>query len=761
MRLFCLPHAGGTSRVFKPWPEFLGEDVELVALDVAGRGTRTGEEGPRSFADAADDLARIVAERCVGDDYALYGHSMGALLAYETAHRLAERGCPAPALLFAAACRPPGYRRPGPMLHSFPDAAFLGALAAFGGLPVEILHDRELTEFYAGLVRDDYRLYEQHAAVVTPRPLACPVSVVLGTEDPIAPVAAAEGWRAVSGGPLALLALEGAGHFFDDRIEEIGAFVATSLDTLRAPQGRTPAAEPLGRERRRPVHTPSRAARTPDDRGEDPVTGAEQEAEAAAELLGRLRLADVRMSVTAAGLGYDAPAGVLDDALLGQMARHKAALTALVAEGGPVEASGPMAWGQRRSFGRLEATTEPASFTIAMALSITGALDVPALQRALTLLTARHAGLRTRLVRRGGHLVQEVLPTARIPLPITDLTGVSPEDRDAAVDAWRREGARVPFPLGEGPLLRAALAEIGPEDWDLLVLVQHTVSDAWSNSTMLRDLDELYRGGLPEPTRADLLGFARWESEHYRGPRLDALRAWWTDLLADAPLTYALPSDRPRPVQLSGRGGLHEFLVPARLADQVRAFADTAGATEFAVLFAAFLEWLGGLTGQADLTVPVNFANRPRSEYEEVVGFFVDNVAVRIALDDAEPFAALVRRAGAALFENVDRFVPFGLLGEMLREAGKDGLGVFPQVPFVVLNTPPMQPALGDLDVALTLVPTGGAKMEFSFILEPEDGGWHGFVPYQSDMFDAATLAGWCAGYGELLERRTAGVTER
>ncbi|MBF9070151.1 condensation domain-containing protein [Streptacidiphilus fuscans] len=485
------------------------------------------------------------------------------------------------------------------------------------------------------------------------------------------------------------------------------------------------------------------------------MTRAQQEHEAV-ELLGRLRLADVRMSVTAAGLGYDAPAGVVDDALLAEMARHKAALTALVAEGGPVEASGPVAWGQRRSIGRLEATSEPASFNIAMALSITGDLDVPALRRALTLLTARHAGLRTRLARHGGHLVQEVLATDRIPLPITDLTGVAPEERDAAVDAWRREGARVPFPLGEGPLLRAALAEIGPRDWDLLILVQHTVSDAWSNSTMLRDLNELYRGGVLYPPQADLLGFARWESERYQGPRLSALRAWWTDLLADAPLTLPLPADRPRPPQLSGRGGLHEFLVPAWLADQVRAFADTAGATEFAVLFAAFLEWLGDLTGQDDLTVPVNYANRPRSEYEDVVGFFVDNVAVRIELDDAEPFEALVRRVGAALFENVDRFVPFGMLTEMLREAGNEGVAVFPQVPFVVLNTPPMDPALGDLDVTLTLVPTGGAKMEFSFILEPEDGGWHGFIPYQSDMFDAGTLADWCAGYVDLLERRTA-----
>jgi surfactin synthase thioesterase subunit len=759
MRLFLLPYAGGTSRVFKPWPEFLGPDLELVALDIAGRGTRLNEPAPESFAAAAEELARIVAERSVGDDFALYGHSMGALLAYEIANHLAERGSLSPVMLFAAASRPPGYRRPGPMLHTFPDAAFLGALAAFGGVPVEILRDRELIEFYARLVRDDYRLYEEHTAVVTPRPLECPISVILGTEDPIAPAAAADDWRKATAKPLSVLTLEGAGHFFDDRLEEVGKHVAATLASLRRP---TPAARPEAVDLDAPVGVADEApaARMGEHRAGALTEFAESRE--AVDLLGRLRLADVRMSVTAAGLGYDAPEGVVDEALLEQMAEHKTALTAMVADRGPVEASGPVAWGQRRSVGHLETTAEPASFNIAMSLSIAGALDVPALRRALTLLAARHAGLRTRLVRYGEHLVQEVLPVSRIPLPVTDLTAMAPDERDAAVDLWRREGARVPFALGEKQLFRAALAEVGPEAWELLMVVQHTVSDAWSNATMLRDLAELYRGGteLP-PVRADMLEFARWERERYRGPGLDELRAWWVDRLADAPLTYRLPADRPRPPVLSGRGAVHEFAVPAPLADAVRSLADEVGATEFAVLFAAFLQWLCALTGQHDLTVPANYANRPRREFEDVVGFFVDNVATRIVLEDAEPFENLVRRVGAALFESVDRFVPFGMLIEMLQDAGANGIGVFPQVPFVVLNTPPMQAALGDLDVTFSLVPTGGAKAEFSFILEPGEGGWHGFVPYQTDMFDASTMAEWCSGYVELLQRRTAGEAGR
>ncbi|MEY9846726.1 surfactin synthase thioesterase subunit [Streptacidiphilus sp. BW17] len=721
MRLFCLPHAGGTSRVFKSWPQFLGgqilgEDVELVPLDVAGRGTRLREKGPESFAAAADDLARIVAERCVGDDYALYGHSMGALLAYEVAHRLAERGCQSPVLLFAAACRPPGYRRPGPMLHSFPDAAFLGALAAFGGLPVEILHDRELTEFYAGLVRDDYRLYEEHAAVVAPRRLACPISVILGTEDPIAPAAAAaDGWRAAAGGPLDVLALDGAGHFFDDRIKEIGEFVARSLDAFRAPAVRPEAAE----------------------------------------LLGRLRLADVRLTPGPSGLEFDAPAGAVDDALASLMAEHRDELAALVEAGGPVVRSGPLTKGQRRAVLRAETTQAPSALNVAFRLSVSGALDVPRLERALTALTARHGALRTRFARYGGHLVQEHLAPAPLTLAVTDFAGLEGDRLRTSLEEWCLAAARTPFRLGREPLFRASLACAGPRAWELMIVIQHTVSDGWSHATILEDLSAFYQDGGASlaPLTADVIDFARWEENRLSGPNLQALQEYWLRLLGDAPLTFDLPSDRPRPKALSGRGGFHDFLVPAPLAESVHAFALRTRATEFAVFFAVFMLWLGELTGQCDLTVPTNYVNRPRREFEDVVGLFISNVPIRVRTREGEPLGDLVRRVGAALFENADHFLPLDMLGEELRSVGNPGVGTFPQVVTAVLNTPPLRVSFGDLDVAVTHVPPGGAPGEMCLIFEPEDGGWRVMVPYSADMFDEGTVVGLCARYTELLER--------
>jgi surfactin synthase thioesterase subunit len=724
MRLFCLPHAGGTSRIFKPWTGCLGPDTELVALDLAGNGVRADERRLTTLASAADDLAGLIADRSGGDDYALYGHSMGALLVYEIAHRLAERGVPAPRMLFVAACRPPGSRWPGPMLHTFPDEAFLGALAAMGGVPVEALHNSALIKFYTRLVRPDYRISEEYAAAVEPRPLTCPVSVIVGDYDPVVPAGSAPGWAVATTAQVSVLTLDGAGHFFDDRVEEICKHIESTLAALAAPG---PPAGPA------------------------PVAPA-------ADLLGRLRLADVRLSASESGLSYDAPEGAVDDALLKQMAEHKDELAALVVAGGPVEASGPMSYGQRRHVAQVESSSEPAGFNIAMRLSITGPLDVPALERALTALVARHGGLRTRLLRRGGHFVQERLAPAPVPLPFVDYGDLPPQERGPAAEEWLAADARTPFPMGEETLFRAGLARLGPEAWELILVVQHTVSDAWSNATILRDLAELYRSGGDSRSSpaSDLLEFARWEAEYYQGTGFAAHKKWWVDRLAPAPLSFKLPTDRPRDRKVGERGELHVFTIPAPLADAVRRYADSLGGTEFAVLFAVFLQWLAARTGQRDLTVPTNYANRMRREFEDVTGCFVDIIAIRVELDDDEPFDTLVRRVGATLFESVDRFLPFGMVAEALIKAGKD-VKTFTPVPFVVLNTPPMHASLGDLDVEFTLLPTGGAKGELAVVLEPEDGGWQGFVPYQTDLHDAATIEGWFVEYVELLERRIVG----
>lgn len=717
MRLFCLPYAGGTTRMYRPWLDRLRPDVELVALDLAGRGTRTAETRPESLAAAADDLACRVESMAGGDEYALYGHSMGAVLAYEITLRLGGRRAHGPRHLFAAACRPPGRHRGGSPLHVLPDEAFLGAMVALGGVPAEFLAEPDTVRFYAEMIRADYRLYEEHCETAKPRTIQTPISVIVGAEDPIVPVTIAEAWSTVTTEPVTTKILPGAGHFFD------------AEQTAQA-------ADHVSKVLEKPV--------------EDSFV----------RLLGRLRHDDVLLTVAGSQLRYSAPAGVVDDALAAAMKRHKPRLLEhLSAHGqGEVEASGPASQGQRRSVRRLAITERPEAFNIAIRLSITGALDVPAMNRAITALIARHGALRTRLVRYGRYVVQERLRPGPVELTIVDLSAMATAQPDAA-DEWAAKQARRGFALGEAPLLRATAAWLADRRWELMLVLQHTVGDGWSVATILNDLSVLYRtggttaGSALQPLQTDYLGFAKWEERHYSGERLERLLRQWEPILHGAPLTFRLVYDRPSPAELSGRGGLHDFWISPELAARVGRLAGTLATTPFAVYFAAFVCWLAGLTAAHDLTVPVNYANRPHRRYEDVVGFFVDNVPVRVVLKEDEPFVDLVRRVGHLLVEATDRFVPFEILQRSVLTTAKDHER-FPQIPFVMLNTPPLQASLQDLAVTVSITPVDGAKYELSFILAPDGDGWRAHVPYQTDLFDATTISRWCQGYLDLLSSR-------
>jgi surfactin synthase thioesterase subunit/flavin reductase (DIM6/NTAB) family NADH-FMN oxidoreductase RutF len=230
VRLFCIPHAGGSARVFRPWRPYLRTGIELRPIELPGRGERAGEPPYREFADGVDDIARHIAEQAGGEPYAVYGHSLGALLGYEAVHRLAERGHPAPRHLFASGCRPPHRPRRRPTLHTLPDEALLGAMTALGGAPGGLLTDPEATRFFACLIRADYRIFEGYRHGAGRPRLPCPISAVFGTDDPVTSVPEARRWSELGCAGAAALALEDAGHFFlTDRAAEITTHINTTL----------------------------------------------------------------------------------------------------------------------------------------------------------------------------------------------------------------------------------------------------------------------------------------------------------------------------------------------------------------------------------------------------------------------------------------------------------------------------------------------------------------------------------------------------
>ncbi|PSM42767.1 thioesterase [Streptomyces dioscori] len=211
MRLVCLPYAGGTPSVHRNWAAHLGDDVHVVPVLLPGRGLRSRETPYTDLGALVADLADALIEHELAQDYALFGHSMGALLAYEVARELRDRGLPEPAHLFVSGSKAPhlyGDRRD----HLLSDADLRQLVRDLGGLGADDTIGSSYLERRLPVLRADLTVCETYRW--TPRrPLSCPMTAFSATGDPIASAHEMEAWRVHTRGSLLRHHVEGD-HFF-------------------------------------------------------------------------------------------------------------------------------------------------------------------------------------------------------------------------------------------------------------------------------------------------------------------------------------------------------------------------------------------------------------------------------------------------------------------------------------------------------------------------------------------------------------------
>ena len=212
IRLFCLPHAGSGSAPFNAWKRSLPTFVELCPILLPGREIRLDET---SYTDS-DLLIHDMANALTGwldKPYAIFGHSMGALLAFELAQSLRAKGLREPSYLFLSGRIASHLSQPHQPIHHLPHDEFIAELEArYGGLPQEILQDRQVLEYFLPILRTDLTLIETHRYRELP-PLACPVMVSAGTHDVTVSSESLAAWKNHTIGHFEVHRFAG-GHFY-------------------------------------------------------------------------------------------------------------------------------------------------------------------------------------------------------------------------------------------------------------------------------------------------------------------------------------------------------------------------------------------------------------------------------------------------------------------------------------------------------------------------------------------------------------------
>ncbi|MEU3466076.1 alpha/beta fold hydrolase [Streptomyces sp. NPDC006733] len=209
VRLVALPHAGGSATYFHPLSAALGPEVEMLAVQYPGRQDRRHEAPVRDIGALADQVTEALLP-WTDRPLALFGHSMGSTIAFEVARRLEDAGA-APAALIASGRRAPRTdRREG--LHRLDDAAILAEVRLLGGTDEVMLRDEELLRLTLDVLRNDYRAVETYRCAPDAM-LGCPVTVLVGDDDPRVTLDEARAWAGHTTGAFALHVFSG-GHFY-------------------------------------------------------------------------------------------------------------------------------------------------------------------------------------------------------------------------------------------------------------------------------------------------------------------------------------------------------------------------------------------------------------------------------------------------------------------------------------------------------------------------------------------------------------------
>jgi amino acid adenylation domain-containing protein len=410
----------------------------------------------------------------------------------------------------------------------------------------------------------------------------------------------------------------------------------------------------------------------------------------------------------------------------------------------------PVSWAQQRLWflDQLDPAAQ-AAYLLSYAWHLRGTLERDALRAALDRIVARHETLRSYFVMQDGDPVQQILPPeVGLQLIEHDLSGLSAAERRKRVRDMSQQEATQRFDLSTGPLIRAQLLRIAPDEHILLLTQHHIISDAWSCGVLLDELSRLYGAftrGEPDPLPAlpiQYADYASWQRQWLRDEVLGQQIEFWRTHLEGAPALLELPTDRPRGAARSYGGGTVDMTFRPELAAGLRQLSQRHGVTLFMTLLAGWAVFLSRLSGQKDLVVGVPVANRQRSEVEPLIGFFVNTLALRVRFELDPTVAGLLSQIRASALDGYGhQDIPFAQVVEALKPPRSLSYNPIFQVMLALDNAPGERDlTLPGLTVRARRPARTMAPFDLCLLLRDSEGELRGQIEYASDLFERASI---------------------
>ncbi|MFK7878058.1 MAG: amino acid adenylation domain-containing protein, partial [Paracoccaceae bacterium] len=399
-----------------------------------------------------------------------------------------------------------------------------------------------------------------------------------------------------------------------------------------------------------------------------------------------------------------------------------------------------------------------AVYRIDGALRLKGALDTQALRAAFDAVVDRHESLRSSFQEtEQGTVNMDIMPDAKA-------IGFAVEQHKASegLEGIVEEFLNWPYNLARGPLFRAMLLEVGPEDHILAVGGHHAILDGWSVALLFNEVAAYYRAFMQDqiaqvaPMPVQFGDYAAWQRELFSNDTMKVELDWWREALTGAPEAITLPTDRPRPEIMDYRGRSVRAHVPHEAMQAIVDAARDENATLFMGLEAGLAAYLMRLGAGEDVVIGTAVAGRPLPELDPMVGFFINTLALRNKVTPDQTLQEQIRHARDVTLNAFDhQHVPFDAVIDALRPTRSMRHAPVVQVMLILQNIPRASEVLdlGGLDVEYfgDRMAEKGAQFDMAFEFAETADGLEAILTYSTALFDDASAQRLLDGFANFL----------
>ncbi|MBD2166658.1 condensation protein [Calothrix membranacea FACHB-236] len=428
----------------------------------------------------------------------------------------------------------------------------------------------------------------------------------------------------------------------------------------------------------------------------------------------------------------------------------------------------PLSFSQQRLWFLDQLQPGNPALNICQFMRLSGWLNVPALEQSFQEVVKRHEALRTTFTIVDGQPLQVISPASVFTIQLVNLQELPLDKREAEVIHLAHQETQKSFDLTKDCLLRVTLLQLSETEHILLLSIHHIAADAWSIGVLIREITTLYENfsrGYPSPLpelRIQYADFAVWQHQYLQGEKLGMLLSYWQQQLGSQLPVLELPTDMPRPTLQTFNGARQCLVLSKTFSEQLKTLYQREGITLFMILLAGFKTLLYWYTGQEDIVIGTDIANRNQLETQELIGFFVNQLVLRTNLSGNLSFRELLERVREVTLDAYTyQDLPFDKLVDVLNPVRHLARSPLFQIKLILENTQAPTLQLSNLTIKPLEMEKKTTQLDLLWEITETEQGIVAALEYNTDLFYATTIARMLKHFETLLNQVLAKPTAK